>query len=187
MARRLAELILRVSGWKPEGQRPAARRYVLVAAPHTSNWDLVLLLAIGEVYGIRVSWMGKHTLFHGPMGWLMRKLGGVPVRRDRANSLVSQMASVIEASDRIALTVPAEGTRGYTSHWKSGFYHIARTANVPVVLGFLDYSRRRGGFGPEVVLTGEVREDMDEIRAFYADKIGRHPDMTGEILLKEER
>jgi 1-acyl-sn-glycerol-3-phosphate acyltransferase len=130
--------------------------------------------------------MGKHTLFQGPIGRVMRGLGGVPVHRDRSNSLVTQMADIIEASDRIALTVPAEGTRGYTTHWKSGFYHIARAAEVPVVLGFLDYGRRRGGFGPEIVLTGDVREDMDEIRAFYADKQGRYPEMTGEILLKEE-
>jgi 1-acyl-sn-glycerol-3-phosphate acyltransferase len=120
------------------------------------------------------------------MGWLMRRLGGIPVRRDRSNDLVSQMAVAIEASDSIALTVPAEGTRGYTSHWKSGFYHIARKANVPVVLGFLDYARRRGGFGPELILTGNVSDDMDEIRGFYADKTGRFPDQKGEILLKEE-
>jgi 1-acyl-sn-glycerol-3-phosphate acyltransferase len=173
-------------GWQPEGSRPAARRFVLIAAPHTSNWDLALLLLLGQVYGVRVSWMGKHTLFRGPMGWLMRLVGGVPVRRNRSNDLVSQMAAVLDASDRIALTVPAEGTRDYTSHWKSGFYHIARKADVPVVLGFLDYSRKQGGFGPEIILTGNVREDMDEIRSFYADKHGRYPDKEGEILLKEE-
>lgn len=186
MIQHLAALVLRLVGWKPEGEHPASRRYVLIAAPHTSNWDLALLLLFAQVYGVRVNWMGKHTLFRGPMGWFMRKVGGVPVRRDRSNSLVTQMADVIENSDRIALTVPAEGTRGYTSHWKSGFYHIARAANVPVVLGFLDYSRKRGGFGPEVVLTGDVREDMNEIRSFYAGKQGRYPDLMGEILLKEE-
>lgn len=186
MTRHIAALLLRLVGWKPEGNQPASRRFVLIAAPHTSNWDLALLLLFGQLYGVRISWMGKHTLFQGPMGWVMRRVGGVPVRRDRSNSLVAQMADTIEASDRIALTVPAEGTRGYTTHWKSGFYHIARAAEVPVVLGFLDYGRRRGGFGPEIVLTGDVREDMDEIRAFYADKQGRYPEMTGEILLKEE-
>lgn len=186
MIPQLAALLLRLVGWQPEGEPPAARRFVLIAAPHTSNWDLALLLLLGQVYGVRVSWMGKHSLFVGPMGWVMRAVGGVPVRRDRSNSLVSQMAAVIEKSDRIALTVPAEGTRSYTTHWKSGFYHIARAANVPVVLGFLDYSRRRGGFGPEVVLTGDVREDMSEIRGFYSDKDGRYPDQVGEILLKEE-
>jgi 1-acyl-sn-glycerol-3-phosphate acyltransferase len=186
LTRQIATLLLRLAGWKPEGERPASRRFVLIAAPHTSNWDLPLLLLFAQVYGVRVNWMGKHTLFVGPMGWVMRKLGGVPVRRNRSNSLVAQMAEVIEASPRIGLTVPAEGTRSYTTHWKSGFYHIAREANVPVVLGFLDYARKRGGLGPELVLTGDVREDMSEIRAFYADKQGRYPEKTGEILLKEE-
>jgi 1-acyl-sn-glycerol-3-phosphate acyltransferase len=182
----LSSGFLWLTGWKPEGRRPAARRFVLIAAPHTSNWDLAFLLAFARMYDVRVSWMGKHSLFRGPMGWLMRRLGGIPVRRDRSNDLVAQMATVIDASDSIALTVPAEGTRGYTTHWKSGFYHIARKANVPVVLGFLDYARRRGGFGPELILTGNVREDMDEIRGFYADKQGRFPELEGEILLKEE-
>jgi 1-acyl-sn-glycerol-3-phosphate acyltransferase len=186
VTRLLARIFLWLTGWMPEGRPPAARRFVLIAAPHTSNWDLAFLLAFARLYDVRISWMGKHSLFRGPMGWAMRRLGGVPVRRDRSNDLVAQMADTIERSESIALTVPAEGTRSYTSHWKSGFYHIARRAEVPVVLGFLDYPRRRGGFGPEVVLTGNVREDMDEIRAFYEGKQGRFPDQQGEILLKEE-
>jgi 1-acyl-sn-glycerol-3-phosphate acyltransferase len=96
------------------------------------------------------------------------------------------MASAIQQSDAIALTVPVEGTRGYTPHWKSGFYHIARSARVPVVMGFLDYERRRGGFGPELLLTEDIRTDMDKIRAFYRDKRGRYPEKAGEIRLKEE-
>ena len=116
----------------------------------------------------------------------MRRLGGIPVRRERSNDLVSQMVNAIRESDAIALTVPAEGTRGYTPHWKSGFYHIARTAQVPIVMGFLDYERRCGGFGPELLLSGDVRADMDEIRAFYADKRGRFPEKAGQIRLKEE-
>ena len=158
----------------------------MIAAPHTSNWDLPYLLAFAIVFGVRITWMGKHTLFRGPMGWLMRKLGGMPVRRYRSNDLVQQMASAIQGQDRIALVVPAEGTRSYTAHWKSGFYHIARTANVPIVLSYLDYARRRGGFGPELIPSGDIREDMEEIRAFYADKQGRHPDKMGEVRLKEE-
>jgi len=182
----LASGFLRLSGWQLEGRRPAARRYVLIAAPHTSNWDLAYLLALAGVAGVRISWMGKHQLFRGPMGPVMRRLGGVPVRRDRRNDLVAQMAGLLEASDDIALTIPAEGTRAYVPHWRSGFYHIARAANVPIVLGYLDYARRRGGFGPEIVPTGDVRQDMDEIRAFYADKTGRHPECFGEVRLKEE-
>ncbi len=186
IVRPVSRLFLRLTGWQPEGSKPAASRFVLIAAPHTSNWDLAFLLALASHYGVRIHWMGKHSLFRGPMGWAMRKLGGVPVRRDRKGDLVAQMAGVLAASDSMALAVPAEGTRGYVSHWRSGFYHIARAAEVPIVMGYLDYERRRGGFGPELLSTGDVRADMDEIRAFYADKVGRYPDQTGAVRLKEE-
>jgi 1-acyl-sn-glycerol-3-phosphate acyltransferase len=179
-------LFLRLTGWRPEGRPPAERKYVLIAAPHTSNWDLPYLLAMAAVFRVRITWMGKHTLFRGPMGWMMRQLGGMPIRRDRSNDLVQQMALAIEAADSIALVVPAEGTRSYTANWKSGFYHIARIANVPIVLSYLDYTRRRGGFGPALMPTGDISQDMDDIRSFYADKQARYPDKTGEIRLKEE-
>jgi 1-acyl-sn-glycerol-3-phosphate acyltransferase len=186
MRRQLASAFLRATGWRPEGASPVARRYVLIAAPHTSNWDLAYLLAISTVMDVNISFMAKHTLFRGPMGSAMRAVGGIPVRRHRTESLVSQMALALNDSDRLALVVPAEGTRGYVPHWKSGFYHIAREANVPIVMGYLDYPRKRGGFGPELIPTGDIREDMDEIRSFYADKVGRRPDQVGAIRLKEE-
>jgi 1-acyl-sn-glycerol-3-phosphate acyltransferase len=186
LKKRLASLFLRAQGWRPEGARPAARKYVLIAAPHTSNWDLVYLLALAAEYDVKVSWLGKHTLFRGVFGRAMRRLGGVPVDRTRRANLVQQLADVFEGNERLALTIPAEGTRDYTPHWKSGFYHTARTAGVPVVLGYLDYQRKRGGFGPEIILTGDVREDMNHIRDFYVDKVGKYPDQFGEIRLKEE-
>jgi 1-acyl-sn-glycerol-3-phosphate acyltransferase len=91
ISRSISALFLRIAGWEAEGSRPGSQRFVLIAAPHTSNWDLVFLLALAQIYGIRVSWMGKHTLFRRPMGGLMRRLGGIPVRRDRSNDLVAQM------------------------------------------------------------------------------------------------
>lgn len=175
-----------MTGWQPEGRRPAAHKCVLIGAPHTSNWDLAYLLSFAVVFELPMSWMGKHTLFRGPMGWIMRRLGGIPVRRDRSGHRVQQMARAIEAADSIALVVAPEGTRSYTAQWKSGFYHIARAAGVPIVLGYLDYARRRGGFGPELIPSGDICEDMEEIRAFYADKQGQYPDKMGEVRLKEE-
>ncbi len=186
MKQLLARAFLKLTGWTAHGPRPDARRYVLIAAPHTSNWDLPYLLAFAWLYGIRISWMGKHQLFTPPFGWIMRKLGGVPVRRDQRGDLVAQMARVIDAADAICLVVPAEGTRGYVPHWKSGFYHIARTAEVPIVPSYLDYSRRVGGFGPAILPTGDLSIDMDEIRNFYADKQGKYPELFGEVRLKEE-
>ncbi len=186
MLKPLAKLFLRITGWRSEGGLPVERKFVLIAAPHTSNWDLAYLLALAETYDVRVSWMGKHTLFRGPLGWLMRAVGGIPVRRDRRNSLVKQMAEEFRRRDELILTVPAEGTRGYTPHWKSGFYAIAREANVPIVMGFLDYERKVGGFGPALIPTGDIRADMDEFRAFYSAGQARYPDLFGEVRLKEE-
>jgi 1-acyl-sn-glycerol-3-phosphate acyltransferase len=182
----LASLFLRSSGWEAEGDRPAAKKYVLIAAPHTSNWDLFYVLALAWLLRVKISWMGKHTLFRGPMGTVMRALGGIPVRRSRSGNMVEQMADSFAGAGSLVLIVPAEGTRSYVPHWKSGFYHIARRAQVPIVLGYLDYARKRGGFGPELIPTGNVREDMDEIRAFYADVTGKYPEKFGEIRLKEE-
>ncbi len=182
----VAKLFLRLTGWQPEGCRPVPDKYVLIAAPHTSNWDLPYLLAFAAVFDVHITWMGKHTLFRGPMGWIMRRLGGMPIRRDRSSDRVQQMTRAIEAADSIALVVPAEGTRSYTANWNSGFYHIARSADVPIVLSYLDYARRRGGFGSELMPSGDISQDMDEIRAFYEDKQGRYPEKMGEIRLKEE-
>ncbi len=186
MTKLLARLFLRLTGWRPEGTRPNVPRFVLIAAPHTSNWDLAYLLALSATFDIKVSWMGKHVLFRPPIGWLMRRLGGISVVRDRRSNLVDQMAQTLRSAEQMALVVPSEGTRGYTPYWKSGFYHIARSADVPIVMGYLDYPHKRGGFGPALQTTGDVRVDMDEIRAFYADKTGRYPKQFGPIRLKEE-
>jgi 1-acyl-sn-glycerol-3-phosphate acyltransferase len=182
----LARAFLGATGWKPEGERPRDRRFVLIAAPHTSNWDLAYLLALSELFGVRVSWMGKDAIFRPPFGWLMRRLGGIPVVRHQRGNLVAQATHRFATSPDLALVVPAEGTRGAVEHWKSGFYHIARSAGVPIVLGYLDYSRRRGGFGPALRATEDVRKDMDQIREFYADKNGKYPDQFAEPRLKEE-
>jgi 1-acyl-sn-glycerol-3-phosphate acyltransferase len=182
----LARWFLKLTRWEAEGARPEVRRYVLIAAPHTSNWDLVYLLALAAIFDVRVSWLGKHVLFRPPLGWLMRRLGGIPVVRSRRGNLVADVAKRFGETEDLALVVPAEGTRGYVDHWKSGFYHIARTARVPIVMGYLDFARRRGGFGPALHVTGDVRQDMDHIRAFYADKVGKYPHQFGAVRLADE-
>ena len=186
MRRLLGKLMLAVTGWCIAGDRPDSRRFVLIAAPHTSNWDLFYLLMLAWSVDIPVSWMGKHTLFRGPMGPLMRAVGGVSVRRDRRNDLVKQMADVFASREQLVLTVPPEGTRGLREYWKSGFYRIALAAGVPIHFGYLDYPSKTGGFGSFVVPTGNVEVDMDVIRAFYANKIGRYPERFGPIRLRDE-
>jgi len=186
IGRFIAEIFLRITGWEIEGDPPTADKFVLIAAPHTSNWDLAYLLALAMRCGVRPRWMGKHTLFRGPMGPVMRAVGGIPVRRHLRENVVQQMARAFVEHDTLCLTVPPEGTRGWVPAWKSGFYHIARTANVPIALGYLDYGRKRGGFGPSLEPTGDLKADMDVIRAFYVDKVGRYPECFGEVRLREE-
>jgi 1-acyl-sn-glycerol-3-phosphate acyltransferase len=184
--KRIARAFLRVTGWRPEGERPTAPRFVLIAAPHTSNWDLAYLLALAEIYDLQISWMGKHQIFRWPFGGLFQALGGIPIRRHERADRVSAMAKEFAERERFALVVPSEATRGWAPYWKSGFYHIARRANVPIVMGFLDYARRRGGFGPAIAATGDIAKDMQQIRAFYADKVGKYPEKFGPVKLREE-
>ncbi len=172
----LARIFLLFTRWRFEGEIPSFPRYVLIAAPHTTNWDLVHMLALGWLKDIRVHWMGKHTLFKPPWGWFMRWLGGLPIDRRAPGNMVEQAADKLRAADRMVLVVPPEGTRSKRPYWKSGFYFIAKLAAVPVVMGFLDYSRRVGGLGPRMEPTDDVVADMDVVRGFYHAGMARHPD-----------
>lgn len=173
-------------GWRFEGEIPQVERAVLIAAPHTSNWDLPHMLATAWVLRLRVSWLGKHTLFRGPFGWLFRKLGGIPVDRRAPQGLVQQVADALRTSDKLIVAVPPSGTRSRAALWKSGFYWIAHTAGVPVVCGYLDFATRRASLGYTFEPTGDVKADMDRVRAFYDGVRGKHPDFETPILLKEE-
>ena len=144
------------------------------------------MLAISFVYGVKLSWLAKDTLFRPPLGWLLRRLGGMPVDRSTRHGLVAEAARSFDASDSLVLVVAPEGTRSRSEYWRSGFYHIARAAGVPIVPGFLDYPRRRGGFGPAIEITGNPGADMDVIRAFYRDKTGRRPQLYGPVRMREE-
>ncbi len=144
------------------------------------------MLAMSYVYGIRVSWIGKHSLFRGPMGPLMRWLGGVPVDRRAAHNAVQQMVDEFARRDELALMIMPEGTRSRADYWKSGFYHIARKAHVPIVLGLLDFKRKVGGLFEAIEPTGDLTADMNRIRAFYDGAMGKYPDDFGPIRLREE-
>ena len=182
----LARIFLYLTGWEPVGTKVADNKVVLVAAPHTSNWDLAYLLAITCVLDTRVSWIGKHTMFWWPLGPILRALGGLPIRRDRPEQVVEQIVRTFNEAETVSLTIAPEGTRSYAPYWKSGFYRIAKAAGVPIQLGFVDYARRKAGFGPTLIPSDDLRADMDKIRAFYADKAARHADQASEIRLREE-
>src|SRR2546426_657800 len=145
-----------------------------------------LMLAIAWVLDIHPAWLGKRELFRWPFGWMMRRLGGVPVDRTVHQNLVQQAVARFETVDRLHLVIPPSGTRSRAMYWRSGFYHIARGARVPIVCAFLDYRRRVGGIGPVLEASGDVVRDMDRIRAFYADIVGKFPASTTPVRLLEE-
>jgi 1-acyl-sn-glycerol-3-phosphate acyltransferase len=182
----LGRALLGALGWRVEGESQLPPKFVLVAAPHTSSWDLPLMLACSYVMRTPLSWMGKKELFRGPFGWFLRALGGIPVDRGVRHDTVRWAADLFAARDRLVLAIPAEATRGKVDYWKSGFYHIARGASVPVGLGYLDFARKTTGVGRFVSPTGDVRADMDQIRAFYADIQAKYPDKQGVPRLREE-
>lgn len=182
----LARSLLRGLGWSPAGAPPTAPKSVLIFAPHTSNWDFIMLMLLGGAFGVRTSWVAKEALFRPPLGWLMRRLGGLPVDRRSPGGRVGQLAQRFEQSDLLMLGIPVEGTRGYTEQWKSGFYHIAKAADVPVVCIYLDYAKKRGGFGPTIELSDSVKNDMDAIRAFYSDVVPRFPEKASRVRLAAE-
>lgn len=168
--------VLRLAGWRLQGAFPALDKYVLIGAPHTSNWDFPLTLMFCFAGGAKLYWMGKHTLFVGPLGPVMRWLGGIPVDRRQSNSLVEQMVAVFQHAERLVVAIPPEGTRARVSKWKTGFYHIAYGAGVPVALGYLDFARRQGGVMGVFYPSGDVGRDLPLIRARYQDIRGKHPD-----------
>ena len=182
----LARVWLAVTGWSVEAERPSADCFVLVAAPHTSNWDLPFMLAAAWSIDLSPAWIGKHTLFGPLTGWLFRFLGGIPVDRRSRNDAVQQIVEVFGERDRLQLVIAPEGTRSRTEHWKSGFYWMAQKAGVPVAPGFLDYDRRVAGIGPAFETSGDPGADMDVLRDFYGGLSGRHPENFGPIRLKEE-
>ena len=185
IARTVARAILKLGRWSTAGDIPAVDRYVLIAAPHTSNWDFIWTMSIAVALGVRVSWLGKHTLFRAPFGIVFRWFGGIGVVRDRRHNLVDELSRKFDAGP-LVLLIPAEGTRAYTDYWRSGFYHVAVGAGVPLVLGYLDYRTRVGGFGPTLQLSGDAAVDMDTIRTFYAAKQGKFPALVGPVRLKDE-
>ncbi|MDH4118039.1 MAG: lysophospholipid acyltransferase family protein [Acidimicrobiia bacterium] len=186
MIRNLCRALLRIRGWTLLGSPPQTAKYVVIAAPHTSNWDFPIMLAMAGAFGLRLSWMGKDSLFRAPFGFIMRRLGGVPVKRHTAHNVVDQTIAAFEAAERFVLAIPAEGTRSRTEHWKSGFYHIARGARVPIAPAFLDYSKKEGGFRPAIEPTGDIKADMDLIRAAYEGVLGKKPSNQGPIRLAQE-
>lgn len=170
-----SQVILRLLGWQVIGKRPLINKYVMIAAPHTSNWDFPITLMVCFALQLRIYWMGKASLFSWPIGGLMRWLGGIPIDRSKASNLVQTTINAFDRCERLAIIVPPEGTRGKVTHWKTGFYYIAKGANVPIALAYLDFKRKIGGIGEMFEPTGDIEHDMLEIQKFYDGIHGKNP------------
>lgn len=177
----LCTLYLQVAGWRLEGEAPTDRRCVMIAAPHTSNWDLPMTLAVVFAFRLKVYFLAKHTLFAPPFGIILRWLGGIPVDRRANNNFVEHAVKLFSLHDDLILVVPPEGTRAQVRYWKSGFYHIAHGAQVPIVMGFIDFKRKVAGFGGSYIPSGDFSEDLLKIQSFYAGITGRNPHLTSTI------
>jgi 1-acyl-sn-glycerol-3-phosphate acyltransferase len=177
-------IFLKMLGWRVEGKAPDLHKYVIIAAPHTSNWDFPITLAVTFVLKIKIYWTGKDTMFRWPFGAACRWLGGIPIDRSRSQNVVEQSVNAFNEMDNLIMVIPPEGTRKKVSYWKTGFYHIASGAKVPIALGYLDYRRKVGGIGPTFYPTGDLDKDMQEIKAFYATVTGKHQDNFSNAALK---
>jgi 1-acyl-sn-glycerol-3-phosphate acyltransferase len=179
LARMVQALLLRLyrrHGWIAVGNVPEPRRFVLIAAPHTSNWDFLYFLGLTQDLGIRPHFMAKKSLFRWPIGGFMRAMGGVEIDRSKSANVVDQMVAEFGRRAEFILTIAPEGTRGFTKKWKTGFYQIALAAKVPMVVGMMDYGRRTGGLGPTIWPTGDYRADMAKVLDVYRGCIPRHPE-----------
>ncbi len=167
---------LKLIGWKVTGAvPPTGEKCVMIAAPHTSNWDLPYMLMVAFQLRLHVRWMGKASIFSPPFRGVMMWLGGIPVNREQSNNLVNISADAIKvARGSLQLMVPPEGTRSKTRHWKTGFYYIALAANVPIVMAYMDYAKKRSGLGPMLHPSGDIEADMKIIKAFYAPFKGKN-------------
>ena len=167
--------IYRNHGWRAHGVVPSERKFVLIAAPHTSNWDFLYFVGLTEELGIMPHFMAKSSLFRWPWKNFMLDMGGVSVDRGSKKNYVQQMIDEFRRRSEFMLTIAPEGTRGNVGEWKSGFYHIAMGAGVPLVIGMMDYAKKNGGLGPAIWPTGDYKADMAKLAEIYATVTPRHP------------
>jgi 1-acyl-sn-glycerol-3-phosphate acyltransferase len=181
LLRYLSRLYLQMGGWQVVGQLPDFPKFVIIGAPHTSNWDFVMFLALAFILKGNLNYMGKKELFYWPYGWFFYWCGGVPVDRSKPQGLVEQTVQAIQEADRFQLVITPEGTRSKVSKWKQGFYHIAQQADIPVVTGYVDNATKTCGIGPTFTLSNDMEADIKSMQAFFKDKVGINPELTSKF------
>lgn len=182
----LARAMLQISGWDIDGELPVGKKFILIGAPHTSNWDFIFMLATSWIFRLKVSFMGKDSLFWAPLGWVMRALGGIPIDRSINKGVVDQVVKRFHESDKLVVVVTPGGTRGYRDHWKSGFYWIAHNAQIPLLCAYINFAKRKVHLGLSFVPTGDLQVDMDRIRTFFKQGEGLYPQQAALIRLRDE-
>lgn len=183
--RLLSLFLMKVTGWKISGSLPDNPQYIIVVAPHTSNWDLFYGIIVAFALKLDARFMAKRELFRRPFGPIMKWLGGMPIDRSSHEHTVDQVMRTFKKGGKLALAIAPEGTRSKVKYWKSGFYHIALGAGIPIQLGFLDYTSKTGGAGPLIVPTGNIDEDMRIIRSYYNGISGRYSDKAGPVSIAD--
>lgn len=176
ITRWMGRIVLRLMGFRAAGTLPDLPKFVVIAAPHTSNWDFVVGMALRWILSVDARWLGKDKLFWWPFGHFLKWLGGTPVDRSSSNGVVEQVVGWYNQRDKLVLGLSPEGTRKKVARWRTGFYHIARGAGVPILLAYFDYETRTVGFGPLFHPTGDLEADLAEMAAFYKTKKGKYPD-----------
>jgi 1-acyl-sn-glycerol-3-phosphate acyltransferase len=171
----VARLLMRLFGWRVDGELPDIPKFILIGAPHTSSWDFVLFLGVIFTLRANVRFMGKAELFRSPVGFFFRYCGGIPVDRSKATGLVDQMVQAIRESDRFILTIAPEGTRHHVQEWKRGFYHIAKGARIPIVTAIVDGKHKTVRIGQVFHLTEDMEADMKTIQGFFKGVVGINP------------
>lgn len=185
MIKRCSLFVLNFIGWRVKSSDIPFKKFIIIGAPHTSNWDFPFALLALSALGMKFSWIGKHTLFKPPFNFFFRYLGGIPVDRSVRLSFIEKMATLFNASEDMKLAIAPEGTRSKKNHWKTGFYYIAMAANVPIALAYINYSKKELGIGPFLTPTGDLEKDFDTIRKFYTDKVGKYTENQSTIRVRK--
>jgi len=177
LLRFISKIYIKLAGWKIAGAiPPEIKKCVLLAVPHTSNYDFPIAIAILRIMNVKIKYLIKKEWMKFPLGWFFKYTGAIAVDRSKSNNLIAAIVDIMNQRDEIVMVIPPEGTRKLARKWKTGFYYVALGAKVPIVLSYLDYEKKTGGFGPAIYPTGNLVEDMHQIRDFYKDKVPRHPE-----------
>ena len=184
MLKILSRLILKLLGWHVDVTLPKEKKFVMIGAPHTTNWDLPIGLLCFWSVPVRITWVAKKQLFVGPFNYFFRALGGIPVDRSVHTGFIEQIAEQFNQREEMIFGLTPEGTRSRTEYWKTGFYYIALKAKVPICCAYVDFPSRTIGFGKMIMPSGDINKDFEQIKLFYQDKTGKYPEKQGPVRIK---